>query len=108
MATVVVFVDVAVFKSMVVVVVVEEVVGVAVYTGAGIFCEAPASHITNAAHKSMIVFQTPLGKGPDWFSFQFSSICRSQMLHCATVLSNMAGGCGCVGICSVVSCCLHE
>ena len=100
MATIIVFVDAVVLESVVVVVevVCEAAVlagvkveaGVAALAGAGIFCEASASRITNAARKSTIAFQTPSGKGPDRFSFQSSSICRSQMSHCVTVLSDMA------------------
>jgi hypothetical protein len=96
MATVVVSVDAVVLESVVVVVVVEEVAGVAALTGAGVLCEASASRIANAARKFEIVFRIPSGNGPDRFNFQSSSICRSRMSHCATVLSDMAGGCGCV------------
>ena len=93
MATVVVSVDAAVFESMVVVVVVEVVAGVAALTGAGVFCEASASRTANMACKFEIVFRIPSGNGPNLFSFQSSSICRSRMLHCVTVLSDMAGSC---------------
>ena len=74
-------------------------VGVAVLAGAG---EASASHITNVARKFAIVLQIPSGNGPDRFNFHSSSICRSLVLHCATVLRDMVGGCGCVEICCVV------
>ena len=77
---------------------VEVEAGVAALAGAGVFCEASASRITNAVRKSVIAFRVPSGKGPDRFSFQSSSIRRSRMSHCATVLSDMADGCGCVGI----------
>ena len=54
MATVVVFVDAAMPES--VVVVVEVVCQAAVLAGVGVFCEASASCITNAAHKFAIAF----------------------------------------------------
>ena len=98
MATVIVSVDAAVFESVVVVVVVEVVAGVAVLTGAGVLHEASASRTANMVCKFEIAFQIPSGNGPNLFSFQSSSICRSRMSHCVTVLSDMAGGCGCVGI----------
>ena len=66
--------------------------------GALLSREASASHITNAACTFVIAFQIPSGKGPDRVSFQSSSICRSRMSHCATVLSDMADSCGWVGI----------
>jgi hypothetical protein len=89
-------------------VVVVVVVVVAVLAGVGIFCEAPASRITNAARKFVIVLRIPSGKGPDRVSFQSSSICRSLASHCATMLSDIAGSCGCVRICCVFSCCSCE
>ena len=90
------------FESVVVVVVVEVVAGVAALTGVGVFCEASASHIANAARKFAIAFQILLGNGPDQFIFHLNSICRSLVSHCATALSDMVSGCGCVGICCVV------
>jgi len=102
MATVVVSVDVVVFESVVVVVVVEVVAGVAALTGVGVLCEASASRIANAARKFAIVFRILSGNGPDRFIFHSNSIRRSLASHCATVLSDMASGCGCVGICCVV------
>jgi hypothetical protein len=93
MATVVVFVDAAVFKSMVVVIVVDVVAGVAALAGVGVFCEASASRITNTVRKFAIVFRILLGNGPDQFIFHSNSICRSLASHSATVLSDMAGGC---------------
>ena len=72
------------------VVVVGVVVGVEVVVGVGIFCEASASRITNAARIFAIVFRILSGNGPDWFIFHSSSIRRSLASHCATVLSDMA------------------
>jgi hypothetical protein len=79
--------------GMVVVVVVEVVVVVAAYAGA---CEASASRITNAARKFAIALRIPSGNGPDRFIFHSNSMRRSLASHCATVLSDMASGCGCV------------
>jgi hypothetical protein len=84
------------------VVVVGVVVGVEVVVGVGIFCEASASRITNAARIFAIVFRILSGNGPDRFIFHSSSIRRSLASHCATVLRDIAGGCGCVEICCVV------
>ena len=64
--------------------------------------EASASRITNAARKFAIVFRIPSGNGPDRVSFHSNSICRSRVSHCATVLSDMAGSCGCVAICCAI------
>ena len=75
------------------------IVGVVALAGA---CEASASRIANAARKFVIMLQIPSGNGPDWFNFHSNSIQRSLVSHCATVLSDMAGGCGCAGICCVV------
>jgi hypothetical protein len=55
-----------------------------------LFCEASASRITNTAHKFVIVFQIPLGNGPNQFSFHSNTICRSLALHCMTMLSDIA------------------
>ena len=70
--------------------------------GAPISCEVSASRITNAARTFAIAFRIPSGKGPDRVNFQSSSICRSRMSHCATVLSDMADSCGWVGICCAI------
>ena len=65
-------------------------------------CEASTSRITNAMHKFTMAFQIPLRNGPDLFSFHSNSICRSLVLHYATMLSDMVGSIGCVGICCVL------
>jgi hypothetical protein len=83
-------------------VVMDVVLCVELPVGALLSCEASASRMTNAARKFAMAFRIPSGNGPDRFSFQSSSICRSLESHCATVLSDMAGGCGCVAICCAV------
>jgi hypothetical protein len=80
------------------------VVGVGAWLDGGVLssplsCEVSASRITNAARKFTIAFRIPSGNGPDRVSFQSSSIRRSRLSHCATVLSDMADGRGCVAIC---------
>ena len=83
------------------------VVGVGAWLDGGVLssplsCEVSASRITNAARKFAIAFRIPSGNGPDRVSFQSSSIRRSRVSHCATVLSDMAGSCGCVAICCAI------
>ena len=83
------------------------VVGVGAWLDGGVLssplsCEASASRITSAARKFAIAFRTPSGNGPDRVSFQSSSMRRSLVSHCATVLSDMAGNCGCVAICCAI------
>jgi hypothetical protein len=50
-------------------------------------CDASASCITNTVHKFAMAVRIPSGNGPDQLSFHSDSICRSLVLHCATVLS---------------------
>ena len=83
------------------------VVGVGGWLDGGVLssplsCEVSASRITNAARKFAIAFRIPSGNGPDQVSFQSSSMRRSLVSHCATVLSDMAGSCGCVAICCAI------